>query len=948
MLRMLRKARKAATLLLLPLLVLSLLVSSSGCTASDPITDDVYVKGDLFVWDGATWINVNSGAGAEVDPVFTASDAFPITAAEIASWNAHPGLTTGTHGVTGTIVGTSDVQALTNKQLTMSNAEPIYWDDPGGVDVEVFTLWWGTSLDILTNEECDVLLWQGSGTGQKMVLWPDTSTAVSTLKDSPTLDFNANYWDGLNKNWEATIIHDMITAGATPKSRLTFGINSVNILRLENDNGTVKTYSDGVLDMTTHQINNVADPTLAQDAATKNYVDTAGFLLAEVDPVFLTTFDADTFLYASVDNTPVATSPADALAALSGHAAASFGWNNQELDKVGHIGVGTNNAARTDVGINYEEVITITDDVERLGLIGAPYVQKTTAAYNSMVVGVKGHVLLAAGNTQNWIYTVGMVGTEGFVQTIAGSTGTVNAAYSLFARCTVANAATMTRWDGLHVQNPTVAGGKLTNAYGAYWENITTGATLNYQIFMDTGTTPIELGDHPVYSLKLGEAMNANSQNITSLGTLNTHTVPAGTGTLALTSDISTHAALTTGVHGVGANYVAETSVEDLDLAGHASRHGVGGADTIFPADPGADRYLLWDDGLGSLTWIVGGGGAIAFTDLTDTFAYAGLGGKYVRVKATEDGLETGVPGGAGDMLIATYDPASISEQLVGLTANQTLSTKTLTTPIIASLYQAGGGGLISVPASVGADTICLLGATQELDAKTLDSSVAKGTWTSSSWGIPAGTLQGTITLNGKLFDAGAISAEIDTTGAGYGLTIKSTQDGTTGARLFLHTLSASPAAFDEVGGILFRGNNSVGALQTYGGIFCYSSVVVAGSEESYFEFWTHTASNANKAMVLSGAGTLSVDLSGTGTPAQVDLFDEYDDAEILRQGISGGQLDVLEEIGVIARGDTSSGWSINVQKMFSLLAGGIYQNRGKIDNLEKRISDLERMLLDN
>ena len=33
------------------------------------------------------------------------------------------------------------------------------------------------------------------------------------------------------------------------------------------------------------------------------------------------------------------------------------------------------------------------------------------------------------------------------------------------------------------------------------------------------------------------------------------------------------HAALTTGVHGVGANYVAETSVEDLDLAAHATRH---------------------------------------------------------------------------------------------------------------------------------------------------------------------------------------------------------------------------------------------------------------------------------------------------------------------------------------------------------------------------------------
>jgi len=39
--------------------------------------------------------------------------------------------------------------------------------------------------------------------------------------------------------------------------------------------------------------------------------------------------------------------------------------------------------------------------------------------------------------------------------------------------------------------------------------------------------------------------------------------------------------------------------------------------------------------------------------------------------------------GGSGDMLAATYDPAAISEQLVGLTATQTLTNKTLTTPTL-------------------------------------------------------------------------------------------------------------------------------------------------------------------------------------------------------------------------------------------------------------------------
>jgi len=38
-------------------------------------------------------------------------------------------------------------------------------------------------------------------------------------------------------------------------------------------------------------------------------------------------------------------------------------------------------------------------------------------------------------------------------------------------------------------------------------------------------------------------------------------------------SKVSTHAALTTGVHGVGANYLAKSSVDALDLAAHYDRH---------------------------------------------------------------------------------------------------------------------------------------------------------------------------------------------------------------------------------------------------------------------------------------------------------------------------------------------------------------------------------------
>ncbi len=57
-------------------------------------------------------------------------------------------------------------------------------------------------------------------------------------------------------------------------------------------------------------------------------------------------FDADTFLYASADDTPVATSPADVLVALSGHAGAAFAWNSQNLIGIGAIGIGTSSPQR--------------------------------------------------------------------------------------------------------------------------------------------------------------------------------------------------------------------------------------------------------------------------------------------------------------------------------------------------------------------------------------------------------------------------------------------------------------------------------------------------------------------------------------------------------------------------------------------------------------------------
>tara|TARA_R110002020_G_scaffold47968_2_gene137151 strand:+ start:1626 stop:3038 length:1413 start_codon:yes stop_codon:yes gene_type:complete len=73
-----------------------------------------------------------------------------------------------------------------------------------------------------------------------------------------------------------------------------------------------------------------------------------------------------------------------------------------------------------------------------------------------------------------------------------------------------------------------------------------------------------------------------------------------------------------------------------------------------------------------------GGGGSATWLGLTDTPAsYSGQALKVVRVNSGASALEFATAG-AGDMLVATYDPGGVSEQLVGRTATQTLTNKSI------------------------------------------------------------------------------------------------------------------------------------------------------------------------------------------------------------------------------------------------------------------------------
>ena len=70
----------------------------------------------------------------------------------------------------------------------------------------------------------------------------------------------------------------------------------------------------------------------------------------------------------------------------------------------------------------------------------------------------------------------------------------------------------------------------------------------------------------------------------------------------------------------------------DVAAQTHASQHAVSGADTVFPAAPSADKYLMWDNDTGVLVWAdaAGGGGAVqqyygvSWNESADTYVRTG------------------------------------------------------------------------------------------------------------------------------------------------------------------------------------------------------------------------------------------------------------------------------------------------------------------------------------
>lgn len=82
----------------------------------------------------------------------------------------------------------------------------------------------------------------------------------------------------------------------------------------------------------------------------------------------------------------------------------------------------------------------------------------------------------------------------------------------------------------------------------------------------------------------------------------------------------------------------------DLEEESHASEHAVSAADTVFPADPGEDKYLMWDDDPGALVWSTVAGAAHDAVTL-GTFAdkFLSLTSQQLDLELTDPGADRAI-----------------------------------------------------------------------------------------------------------------------------------------------------------------------------------------------------------------------------------------------------------------------------------------------------------------
>ncbi len=121
-------------------------------------------------------------------------------------------------------------------------------------------------------------------------------------------------------------------------------------------------------------------------------------------------------------------------------------------------------------------------------------------------------------------------------------------------------------------------------------------------------------------------------------------------------------------------------------------------------------------------------------------------------------------------------------------------------------------------------------------------------------------SFNGTLTLNGQIFEAGAGKAQINTTGTWTGLTVQATRDGNQGVIIDGTVISASPANNDTLVAFMGKGKDLGGVTREYGAALVFIEDNTDGAWSGKQEWHNWLAGVENTVMTLSGAGALWID----------------------------------------------------------------------------------------
>lgn len=360
----------------------------------------------------------------------------------------------------------------------------------------------------------------------------------------------------------------------------------------------------------------------------KTYFD--GVYVAGADYIAKALMDADTVLTATNDDTPVATTMAEqtVLGRLTGGHPddVAIGIADNNIVQIDDAGVVDNEYAKyTANGIEGRSYSEVLSDLSGQAGASFSFNGKDITGIDNLISTADSDTLIDMNPAQDTIYVrPGSSAGDNYVVVYSESDDSANPAIYPSANAEGQIGLTGSRWangwfttvtttnfnlGALGTKNPPIDADKVVYRDSTAADALVTSTWTQVKAFLKTYFDGI-------YS----------SGNVTTSGMTSTYIPKATSSTNIANSAMSDNGTwVTVAEHLYVTGNITPTGVVDgVDVSSHASRHAVSGADTVFPADPNADRYLMWDDApVGEVIWTTvsasPASGTIIAIDLNET-----------------------------------------------------------------------------------------------------------------------------------------------------------------------------------------------------------------------------------------------------------------------------------------------------------------------------------------